>query len=111
MRKTGKGRRQRQKKEQKKKAVQSFTIEEKEITSLEDIAEVLEKIQFKRTFGGVDKQDVWEKIKALDGMYRKLYFIQEQRYSLIADRADTGSPGQKKQRRLYRQKQGGADHE
>ena len=54
-----------------------------EVSSLEDISRMLEKLQFRKHFGGVDEQDVWEKIGCLDEMYRKVFFIQEQKYRLL----------------------------
>lgn len=54
-----------------------------EVSSLEDIAQVLENMKFRKHFGGVDEQDVWEKIRCLDEMYRKVFLIQEQKYRLM----------------------------
>lgn len=55
------------------------------ISSLEDISYVLKTIRFKKHFGGIDEQDVWEKIRYLDEMYRKVFFIQEQKYRLLLE--------------------------
>lgn len=56
-------------------------------SSLEGIAQKLEKLRFRKAIWGVSEQDVWRKIRRLDQMYCGLYRDQEVRYQqLLAER-------------------------
>lgn len=51
--------------------------------SVQDIANVIEMMQFHRTFGLVDEQEVWDKLLILDKMYRRVFFIQEHKIQML----------------------------
>ena len=89
-------RRKKNKKEGKNSSPQSFALEDYPISSLEDIAGALGKIRFKKAFRGVDEEDVWKNIKLLDEMYRKVFFIQEQKYRLLLEKPEqAAAPGKR----------------
>lgn len=48
-------------------------------TGLEEIARRLDTLRFKRSFLGLNQQDVWLKVRRLDEMYRLLYRDQDVR--------------------------------
>lgn len=52
------------------------------VQSVEDIANVIEMMQFHRTFGLVDEQEVWDKFLILDEMYRRVFFIQKEKFRM-----------------------------
>lgn len=46
--------------------------------NLEDVAEFLKKMKFKKvTFGGLSEKDVWKKIEKLNEEYRSVFAVQE----------------------------------
>ena len=51
-------------------------------SSVKDIAHVIETMQFHRIFGLVDEQEVWDKLLILDEMYRRVFFIQEEKFRM-----------------------------
>ena len=51
-------------------------------SSEKDIAPVIETMQFHRIFGLVDEQEVWDKLLILDEMYRRVFFIQEEKFRM-----------------------------
>lgn len=51
--------------------------------SLNEIQEHIQNIKFKRkTLGGLDEADVWEKIRALDADYQNVFKLQYHYYKL-----------------------------
>ncbi len=54
----------------------------------ERIANWLSRVKFrKRIFGGVDESDVWQKINALNDIYREAWIAERARYdALLAER-------------------------
>lgn len=76
-----------------KKPANAQGADSRSVNNLEDIAEYLKNLKFrKRTLGGLDELDVWKKIRALDEMYQQLYRAQEIKYSalmeLLGDESD-----------------------
>ncbi len=61
----------------------------REITCLEDIAQALKLLRFKKALFGADERDVWAKLRRLDEMYAGLYQAQELKYrALLQDREE-----------------------
>ena len=56
--------------------------------SLEDIAEFIDKMKFRKSLiGGVDEQSVWKKIEDLNNEYKSVFDEQETKYrTLLEDR-------------------------
>lgn len=56
--------------------------------NMNDIAEVFEKLRFRKKFiGGVDERDVWKQLELLQAEYRAAYESQQERYAaLLAER-------------------------
>ncbi len=54
----------------------------------ERIANWLQKVKFrKKIFGGVDEADVWQKINALNDIYKEAWIAERARYdALLAER-------------------------
>lgn len=76
-------REKRSKKSNRRNAEENIQVDIRNVTTLEDIAEVLEKMHFRKAFHGVSEEDVWRKIKELDEMYRRIYDLQEQKYRTL----------------------------
>ncbi len=57
----------------------------REITCLEDIAEALKLLRFKKALFGLDERDVWAKLRRLDEMYAGLYKAQELKYRALLE--------------------------
>ena len=72
----------RQNKKRNRKKNEEWLKEARHASSLKDIAHVIETMQFHRTFGLIDEQEVWDKLLILDEMYRKVFFIQEERFRM-----------------------------
>ena len=66
-----------------KKNNQEWIMQARCAKSVQDIANVIEMMQFHRTFGLVDEQEVWDKLLILDEMYRRVFFIQEHKIQML----------------------------
>jgi hypothetical protein len=55
------------------------------ITCLEDIAQALKLLRFKKALIGADERDVWAKLRRLDEMYAALYQAQELKYRALLE--------------------------
>ena len=55
------------------------------ITCLEDIAQALKLLRFKKALIGADERDVWAKLRRLDEMYAALYHAQELKYRALLE--------------------------
>lgn len=62
-----------------RKAEETWEERAEKVTSLSGIAEMIESMQFKKRFGGVDETDVWNKIEVLDAMYRRALYREQER--------------------------------
>lgn len=57
--------------------------------SLEDIAEFIDKMKFRKSlFGGVDEQSVWKKIEDLNNEYKSVFDEQETKYRTLLEERD-----------------------
>ena len=72
----------RQNKKKNRKKNEEWLVNARHASSVKDIAHVIETLQFHRTFGLVDEQEVWDKLLILDEMYRRVFFIQEERFRM-----------------------------
>lgn len=65
-----------------KKKNEEWLMNARHAASLKDIAKAIETMQFRRTFGLIDEQEVWDKLLILDEMYRRVYLLQEQKLKM-----------------------------
>lgn len=65
-----------------KKKNEEWLSNARHVSSIKDIAKVIETMQFQGKFGLIDEQEVWDKLLILDEMYRRVYFIQEQKFKM-----------------------------
>lgn len=65
-------------------------MNDEDIKTVEDIAEYLNTLTFRKTtFGGVDERDVWKKIEKLNDYYTQVYNRQEAAWQAkLAERED-----------------------
>ena len=57
--------------------------------SLEDIAEFINKMKFRKSLiGGVDEQSVWKKIEDLNNEYKSVFDEQETKYRTLLEERD-----------------------
>lgn len=57
--------------------------------SLEDIAEFIDKMKFRKSLiGGVDEQSVWKKIEDLNNEYKSVFDEQETKYRTLLEERD-----------------------
>ena len=57
--------------------------------SLEDIAEFIDKMKFRKSLiGGVDEQSVWKKIDDLNNEYKAVFEEQETKYRTLLEERD-----------------------
>ncbi|MGI6110369.1 MAG: hypothetical protein ACOYB8_11080 [Eubacteriaceae bacterium] len=60
--------------------------DQKTVRTPEDVAERLTHLKFsKKAFGGVDEEDVWDKIDRLNEYYKQVYLYQEAHYQSLLD--------------------------
>ena len=65
-------------------------------TSLAEIAERIKNMKFRpRLFGGVDEEDVWEKIRQLDADYQNLFKLQNKIFKMELTRLKGTKPKSK----------------
>ncbi len=56
---------------------------------MDEIAEKLKKLKFKKNMiGGVNERDVWKKLEELQADYRHVFEMQERKYQAIIDSKD-----------------------
>ncbi len=57
--------------------------------TLEDIAEFIKKMKFRKSlFGGVDEKSVWKKIDDLNNEYKSVFDAQEVKYKTLLEERD-----------------------
>lgn len=71
-----------QTKRDQKKSAEAWEKQAEKVTSLSGIAEMIEKMQFRKHLGGVDETDVWNKIEILDAMYRRVLYREQERHRI-----------------------------
>lgn len=74
--------RQNKKENKNKRKNEEWIQKARHASSVKDIAHVIETMQFHRIFGLVDEQEVWDKLLILDEMYRRVFFIQEEKFRI-----------------------------
>ena len=74
--------RQNKKEHKNKRKNEEWIQKARHASSVKDIAHVIETMQFHRIFGLVDEQEVWDKLLILDEMYRRVFFIQEEKFRM-----------------------------
>ena len=74
--------RQNKKENKNKRKNEEWLRKARHASSVKDIAHVIETMQFHRIFGLVDEQEVWDKLLILDEMYRRVFFIQEEKFRM-----------------------------
>ena len=70
--------RQNKKENKNKRKNEEWLRNARHASSVKDIAHVIETMQF----GLVDEQEVWDKLLILDEMYRRVFFIQEEKFRM-----------------------------
>ena len=70
--------RQNKKENKNKRKNEEWLRKARHASSVKDI----ETMQFHRIFGLVDEQEVWDKLLILDEMYRRVFFIQEEKFRM-----------------------------
>lgn len=77
------------KKDKQKTNTKPSRIDARSVRNLDDIAQYLKTVKFrKKMLGGLDEMDVWKKIRLLDEMYQQLYLLQDAKYQALLELID-----------------------
>lgn len=77
------------KKDKQKTNTKPSRIDAGSVRNLDDIAQYLKTVKFrKKMLGGLDEMDVWKKIRLLDEMYQQLYLLQDAKYQALLELID-----------------------